>query len=154
MPESEESVGRRGQEKGNPCLHSDTQPHSRFSLKCRQNLQSFVSLFCALFDRKVNKMDGQRSGVKPTSTTLGFDYLMTSLARLELNGDVSKEYSKLPPPHSFPCQVGKTEKVAKKNRFKDIVPYDHNRVILCPQSSTLIDDMDENADYINASFIR
>ncbi|KAH9504980.1 hypothetical protein Btru_061323 [Bulinus truncatus] len=99
-------------------------------------------------------MDGERSGVKPTSTTLGFDYLMTSLARLELNGDVSKEYSKLPPPHSFPCQVGKTEKVTKKNRFKDIVPYDHNRVILCPQSSTLIDDMDENADYINASFIR
>ncbi|KAK0064213.1 tyrosine-protein phosphatase non-receptor type 6, partial [Biomphalaria pfeifferi] len=100
-------------------------------------------------------MDGQRRpGVKPTSTTLGFDYLMTSLARLELSGDVSKEYAKLPTPHNFPCKVGKSESVAKKNRYKDLIPYDHNRVVLSPQTSSLIDAMDESGDYINASFIR
>ncbi|CAL1531694.1 unnamed protein product [Lymnaea stagnalis] len=91
---------------------------------------------------------------KPTLTTIGFDYLVTSLEHLELSGTLNKEYAKLPALCMFPCRVGKAEKSSKKNRWKDIITFDHNRVILCPQSANMMDSRGQLGDYINASFIR
>ncbi|XP_070696460.1 tyrosine-protein phosphatase non-receptor type 18 [Pempheris klunzingeri] len=45
-------------------------------------------------------------------------------------------------------EAGALKENIKKNRYKDILPYDQSRVLLSPLSS------DSDSDYINASFIR
>ncbi|PFX26762.1 receptor-type tyrosine-protein phosphatase N2-like isoform X2 [Stylophora pistillata] len=44
-------------------------------------------------------------------------------------------------------EVGKLEKNARKNRYSDVLPYDHNRVLLKETASAT------GSDYINASYI-
>ncbi|XP_050414764.2 tyrosine-protein phosphatase non-receptor type 12 isoform X2 [Patella vulgata] len=48
----------------------------------------------------------------------------------------------------FPAEEGKKECNIKKNRYKDILPYDYKRVVLKQD-----DDNNEGSDYINASYI-
>ncbi|KAK6175498.1 hypothetical protein SNE40_013952 [Patella caerulea] len=49
----------------------------------------------------------------------------------------------------FPTEEGKKDCNIKKNRYKDILPYDYKRVILTPD-----DENNEGSDYINASYIQ
>ncbi|XP_070562395.1 receptor-type tyrosine-protein phosphatase alpha-like [Ptychodera flava] len=60
---------------------------------------------------------------------------------------LNAEYKLLPGDQVGSCEVSVTDLNRQKNRFKNIVAYDHSRVILEP-----LDD-DPNSDYINASFI-
>nr|XP_023672643.1 tyrosine-protein phosphatase non-receptor type 12-like [Paramormyrops kingsleyae] len=48
----------------------------------------------------------------------------------------------------YPTSVGEREENVKKNRYKDILPFDHSRVKLLLQTSN------QDTDYINANFIK
>ncbi|XP_053720192.1 tyrosine-protein phosphatase non-receptor type 12 isoform X2 [Synchiropus splendidus] len=48
----------------------------------------------------------------------------------------------------YPTNEGEREENVKKNRYKDILPFDHTRVKLTLQTST------EDSDYINANFVK
>jgi tyrosine-protein phosphatase non-receptor type 12/18/22 len=48
---------------------------------------------------------------------------------------------------SFPADSGKLPCNKKKNRFKDILPFEHTRVVLHPEEDV------EGSDYINANYI-
>lgn len=50
--------------------------------------------------------------------------------------------------YNLTTQAGGVKENLKKNRYKDILPYDQTRVILSPTTS------DFNTDYINASYIK
>lgn len=50
--------------------------------------------------------------------------------------------------HGLTTEVGSLKENIKKNRYKDILPYDQTRVVLSPLTS------DSASDYINASFIQ
>ncbi|XP_067683669.1 tyrosine-protein phosphatase non-receptor type 12-like isoform X3 [Haliotis asinina] len=50
--------------------------------------------------------------------------------------------------NKYPSEEGKKECNIKKNRYKDILPYDYRRVVLSKQDGV------EGSDYINASFIQ
>ncbi|KAM9785567.1 LOW QUALITY PROTEIN: tyrosine-protein phosphatase non-receptor type 22 [Neosynchiropus ocellatus] len=49
---------------------------------------------------------------------------------------------------TFPTKSAENQENVKKNRYKDIVPYDHSRVLLSLVTSS------HDGDYINASFIQ
>ncbi|MBN3320768.1 PTN12 phosphatase, partial [Atractosteus spatula] len=48
----------------------------------------------------------------------------------------------------YPTNVGEREENVKKNRYKDILPFDHSRVKVTLKTST------QDTDYINANFIK
>ncbi|XP_048886118.1 tyrosine-protein phosphatase non-receptor type 12-like isoform X1 [Brienomyrus brachyistius] len=48
----------------------------------------------------------------------------------------------------YPTSVGEREENVKKNRYKDILPFDHSRVKLSLQTSN------QDTDYINANFLK
>ncbi|XP_043993967.1 tyrosine-protein phosphatase non-receptor type 18 isoform X2 [Gambusia affinis] len=50
--------------------------------------------------------------------------------------------------HGLTTKVGSLKENAKKNRYKDILPYDQTRVVLSLQTSA------SDSDYINASFVQ
>ena len=70
------------------------------------------------------------------------------LEALTADGDIrlSEEYSYLSPIETSTTIVATSEINSKKNRYLNILPYDHNRVILPTDSKN-------DSDYINASFI-
>ncbi|XP_047231189.1 tyrosine-protein phosphatase non-receptor type 18 isoform X2 [Girardinichthys multiradiatus] len=70
-------------------------------------------------------------------------------------GTVDQEYSVvrsksllLKKEHDFTTEVGSLKENIKKNRYKDILPYDQTRVVLSLQTSG------SHSDYINGSFIQ
>ncbi|XP_023932844.1 receptor-type tyrosine-protein phosphatase epsilon-like [Lingula anatina] len=69
--------------------------------------------------------------------------VMKLKARYILHG----EYQKFPLTLKYPCEVGQKRENKLKNRFRNTIPYDHNRVVL-----DLLPD-DPNSDYINANYI-
>uniref|UniRef100_A0A3B4TNB2 protein-tyrosine-phosphatase n=1 Tax=Seriola dumerili TaxID=41447 RepID=A0A3B4TNB2_SERDU len=48
----------------------------------------------------------------------------------------------------YPTNVGEKEENVKKNRYKDILPFDHSRVKLKLKTTN------QDTDYINANFIK
>uniref|UniRef100_A0A3Q0SJ60 protein-tyrosine-phosphatase n=1 Tax=Amphilophus citrinellus TaxID=61819 RepID=A0A3Q0SJ60_AMPCI len=48
----------------------------------------------------------------------------------------------------YPTNVGEREENVKKNRYKDILPFDHSRVKLTLKTTN------QDTDYINANFIK
>uniref|UniRef100_A0A3B4A1E7 protein-tyrosine-phosphatase n=1 Tax=Periophthalmus magnuspinnatus TaxID=409849 RepID=A0A3B4A1E7_9GOBI len=48
----------------------------------------------------------------------------------------------------YPTNVGEQEENVKKNRYKDILPFDHTRVKLTLKTTN------QDTDYINANFIK
>ncbi|XP_041058539.1 tyrosine-protein phosphatase non-receptor type 12-like isoform X2 [Carcharodon carcharias] len=48
----------------------------------------------------------------------------------------------------YPTNIGEKEENVKKNRYKDILPFDHSRVKLALKTS------EQDSDYINANFIK
>ncbi|XP_071501781.1 receptor-type tyrosine-protein phosphatase epsilon-like [Diadema antillarum] len=61
--------------------------------------------------------------------------------------DLKAEYQSLPSEQLHPWDVAAKEENRTKNRFINILPYDHSRVELTPKEG------DPSSDYINASFI-
>ena len=59
---------------------------------------------------------------------------------------LSEEYSYLVPIESSTTTVANAEINARKNRYLNILPYDHNRVCIAPNAKN-------DSDYINASYI-
>ncbi|XP_043943090.1 uncharacterized protein LOC122814881 [Protopterus annectens] len=58
-----------------------------------------------------------------------------------------KEYKKLRPGLQYPCEIAKQPWNAKKNRYKNILPYDHSLVVLN------LSRTDSTDNYINANYI-
>ena len=48
----------------------------------------------------------------------------------------------------YPTATGEKEENVKKNRYKDILPFDHSRVKLTLKTPS------QDSDYINANFIK
>ncbi|XP_071953126.1 uncharacterized protein [Antedon mediterranea] len=65
----------------------------------------------------------------------------------KLQTDLHSEFDLLPVDQAHPWEVAAKECHKTKNRFKNIVPYDHARVVL-----NKVDD-DPDSDYYNASYI-
>ncbi|XP_050023209.1 receptor-type tyrosine-protein phosphatase T-like [Dermacentor andersoni] len=63
------------------------------------------------------------------------------------NGTLKEEYMTTPKGQLHPWDVAKKAENKSKNRYGNILPYDHSRVKLAP-----LPDF-ENADYINASYV-
>ncbi|XP_010629552.1 tyrosine-protein phosphatase non-receptor type 22 isoform X2 [Fukomys damarensis] len=61
---------------------------------------------------------------------------------------LKKQSTKLKADRTYPTAVAQKPKNIKKNRYKDILPYDHSRVELSLITS------DEDSSYINANFIK
>ncbi|XP_072172516.1 receptor-type tyrosine-protein phosphatase alpha-like [Diadema setosum] len=61
--------------------------------------------------------------------------------------DLKAEYQSLPSEQLHPWDVAAKEENRTKNRFINILPYDHSRVELTPKEG------DPSSDYINASYI-
>ncbi|XP_025107076.1 receptor-type tyrosine-protein phosphatase S-like isoform X2 [Pomacea canaliculata] len=62
--------------------------------------------------------------------------------------DLEKEFSELRFGKVFECTVAVRRRNRRKNRFKDILPYDHSRVVLENING------EDCSDYINASYIK
>ncbi|KAK7503371.1 hypothetical protein BaRGS_00005292 [Batillaria attramentaria] len=88
------------------------------------------------------------SNVDPASLSL--DTLQRQvLNKLKALGKLETEFQKIPPiDEKAPKVNGEREENNMKNRFKSILPYDRNRVVLEKING------DDASDYINASFVR
>ena len=71
------------------------------------------------------------------------------MRRLHANGDIlfSQEYTALRPASYTTCNATLAQENRHKNRYNDIVAYDHSRVKLHPVSSV------PGSDYINANYL-
>nr|XP_022312100.1 uncharacterized protein LOC111117327 isoform X1 [Crassostrea virginica] len=80
---------------------------------------------------------------------LRIEDILTTIQTLEKdnNKEFEKEFKSIPYGErpDISCTVGKAPDNTQKNRFKEIFPYDHSRVVLSSK---------QNRDYINASFIK
>ncbi|KFM78750.1 Receptor-type tyrosine-protein phosphatase T, partial [Stegodyphus mimosarum] len=63
------------------------------------------------------------------------------------NNKIKDEFLRLPKGQIYPCNTAKMSRNKPKNRYGNILPYDHSRVIL-----DAIDN-DPHSDYIHASYI-
>ncbi|KAK7493646.1 hypothetical protein BaRGS_00015158, partial [Batillaria attramentaria] len=70
-------------------------------------------------------------------------YLITCLG----SGELAAQFQNLPQGMTRPHAVGMTEENKRKNRFKALCTYDHNRVILQKPG-------EDSSDYINATYIK
>ncbi|XP_015755726.1 PREDICTED: receptor-type tyrosine-protein phosphatase delta-like isoform X2 [Acropora digitifera] len=75
-----------------------------------------------------------------------FSEYVTQMRR-DKNAGFAKQYKLLASCQQFPWEHAKKPGNKNKNRYANIIAYDHSRVIL-----PLIDD-DENSDYVNASYL-
>ncbi|XP_060082187.1 uncharacterized protein LOC132561504 [Ylistrum balloti] len=93
----------------------------------------------------------------PVATTYGFMIPEIAGTRIVLSGfvttikdkkqfgNLANEFKNLPEGRQHPVEEGKRPENKAKNRFRNILPYDHSRVVL--------EDENGENDYINASFI-
>ncbi|KAL3266734.1 hypothetical protein HHI36_010895 [Cryptolaemus montrouzieri] len=72
------------------------------------------------------------------------NYIKTSL----LNNVLEKQFNDLPKGFIYPCESGLEDVNKPKNRFNNIIAYDHSRVKLHKLEKM------ENSNYINANFIK
>lgn len=63
-------------------------------------------------------------------------------------GELLKEYESIPRRHpAGECSIAQQPESSDKNRFHDVLPYDHTRVELVPTK-------ENNTGYINASHVK
>ncbi|XP_071810992.1 uncharacterized protein [Apostichopus japonicus] len=83
-----------------------------------------------------------------TDTTISLHDLQSYVREMKLNEDgFNVEFNKLIQGNFASCSVAKAKINETKNRFKNILTYDHSRVVL-----PLLNE-DSSTDYINASYI-
>ncbi|KAF5905564.1 tyrosine-protein phosphatase non-receptor type 18-like isoform X1, partial [Clarias magur] len=87
-------------------------------------------------------------------------HLLKFIERVRAEGrdgkiDIASEFTRikhqndlLKQKHGLTCGAGGNQENAKKNRYKDILPYDQTRVVLSPTTP------EYSCDYINANFIK
>ncbi|XP_058263999.1 tyrosine-protein phosphatase non-receptor type 12 isoform X1 [Hemibagrus wyckioides] len=85
----------------------------------------------------IQGVHAMRSGEQRGEDNFGSDFMR--LRRLSTKYKTEKIY---------PTNVGEREENVKKNRYKDILPFDHSRVKVTLKTSNL------DTDYINANFIK
>ncbi|KAM6986546.1 tyrosine-protein phosphatase non-receptor type 12 isoform 2-T2 [Aplochiton taeniatus] len=85
----------------------------------------------------IQGVDAMRSGDQKGEDNFGSDFMR--LRRLSTKYRTEKIY---------PTNVGEQEENVKKNRYKDILPFDHTRVKLTLKTSN------QDSDYVNANFIK
>ncbi|XP_069126605.1 receptor-type tyrosine-protein phosphatase mu-like [Argopecten irradians] len=81
------------------------------------------------------------------STQIKVSELTETIAFKKESGAFLEEYNNLPKGLQYPHESGKGPEKKVKNRFKDMLPYDHSRVVLNTLPGV------KNSDYINASYI-
>ncbi|XP_033739265.1 scavenger receptor class F member 1-like [Pecten maximus] len=93
----------------------------------------------------------------PTAMTYGFvlpeivgtrillSGFVTTVKNRKECGNLANEFKNLPEGAKLPVEVGKKPENKSKNRFRNILPYDHSRVVLEKDGG--------GNDYINASYI-
>ncbi|XP_066579709.1 tyrosine-protein phosphatase non-receptor type 12 isoform X2 [Amia ocellicauda] len=91
----------------------------------------------AVLRRFIEGVQAMRSGDQKGEDNFGSDFMR--LRRLSTKYRTEKIY---------PTSVGEREENVKKNRYKDILPFDHSRVKVTLKTST------QDTDYINANFIK
>lgn len=86
---------------------------------------------------------------RETSTTVPVEEFEEHVRRLHANGGLlfSQQYSALRPRADFTWKASLTRENRHKNRYIDIVAYDHSRVKLSPIQGV------PGSDYINANFL-
>ncbi|GFO21853.1 receptor-type tyrosine-protein phosphatase c [Plakobranchus ocellatus] len=100
----------------------------------------------------LSKLPVLATPTSPCASRLSSDDLIRNLPGMLSSGALESEFQNLPKVFPFSFETGKSECVAKKNRDRGVVPYDHNRVILTSSEFEILGE--DGADYINASFIR
>ncbi|KAG5267122.1 hypothetical protein AALO_G00218230 [Alosa alosa] len=85
----------------------------------------------------IRGVEAMRTGEQQGEDNFGTDFMR--LRRLSTKYRTEKIY---------PTNVGEREENVKKNRYKDILPFDHSRVRVTLKTSN------QDSDYINANFIK
>ncbi|XP_035826839.1 receptor-type tyrosine-protein phosphatase alpha [Aplysia californica] len=88
---------------------------------------------------------GEEQEVAPIKVEDLWDYIRAA-KQSDLEG-LKREYKLLPAGITATCEVARKNENKLKNRYGNIIAYDHSRVVLDPE------DDDEHDDYINANYI-
>lgn len=85
----------------------------------------------------------------PNQSPVSLDHLAVHVANLKSfdNNGLYKEYEAVEPGSGFTWQHANLEVNKPKNRYANVIAYDHSRVLLTPFSGV------PGSDYINANFI-
>ncbi|RUS89569.1 hypothetical protein EGW08_002687, partial [Elysia chlorotica] len=92
--------------------------------------------------------DNTYGNVLTGNTALPVETLKAYILKHSTDSHLKDEFSSIPMATSSSQAVGLAEDNAKKNRFKNIIPYDVSRVLLGADGSK------DQSDYINASFVK
>ncbi|KAK3756429.1 hypothetical protein RRG08_029099 [Elysia crispata] len=82
------------------------------------------------------------------NTALSMETLKATILQPSADSHFKDEFSSIPMANNSPQTAGLAEKNIKKNRYKNIIPYDSSRVLLQADHSK------GHSDYINASFVK
>lgn len=88
------------------------------------------------------------TNVLPCNTAVRVEDLKSYLNRHARDSFLKNQFESVPLANSYTQKAGTTGPNSKKNRYRNIVPYDHSRV------SLLTDHHKKHDDYINASHIK
>ncbi|XP_064476296.1 receptor-type tyrosine-protein phosphatase U-like [Ornithodoros turicata] len=77
---------------------------------------------------------------------LSVQQFRTHVINAEANGTLKEEYMAIDSGELHPCEVAKRPENMHKNRYGNVLPYDHSRVILSELP-------DGGSDYINANYV-
>ncbi|GFN73655.1 receptor-type tyrosine-protein phosphatase kappa [Plakobranchus ocellatus] len=92
--------------------------------------------------------DSVYTNMLPGNTAVPIKDLRSFLHQHTTDSFLINQFESIPMANSYAKEHGTASHNVKKNRYKNIVPYDHCRVILCT------DAQKKHNDYINASFIK
>ncbi|GFO40636.1 receptor-type tyrosine-protein phosphatase alpha-like, partial [Plakobranchus ocellatus] len=92
--------------------------------------------------------DSIYSNVLPGNTAVAVEDLRSYLHNHVSDTFLKDQFESVPMANSYSQHEGLSAQTSKKNRYKNILPYDHSRVLL------QVDADKKHEDYINASFVK